>query len=84
MPQQDTAHPTSKPANRTSNQKSFEQQWENVAEQFQESCAGQAEDFTHLMERVSEEVTRYCRHRPKVVALGLLGLGFMVGWKLKP
>ncbi len=80
MPQQNTSGQTS----HSSGQKSFEQQWENVAEQFQESCAGQAEDFTHLMEHVSEEFTRYCRQRPKVVALGLLGLGFMVGWKLKP
>jgi hypothetical protein len=63
---------------------SVEETWEKVTERVQSECAAQTQDFTHLMERVGHELTQYCEHRPKVVALGLIALGFIVGWRMKP
>jgi len=33
---------------------------------------------------ISEYVREYAREKPEVVALWCLGIGFVLGWKLKP
>lgn len=33
---------------------------------------------------LSERVREYVREKPEVVALWCLGIGFVLGWKLKP
>lgn len=42
------------------------------------------EDFQTFVDDVSSSVTTYCRKRPGVAACMLFGLGFYVGWKMKP
>jgi hypothetical protein len=42
------------------------------------------EDFAELVSNVSDAVQRYYAARPGVAAATLFGLGFFVGWKLKP
>ncbi len=42
------------------------------------------EDFYDMVAEVSSSCQRYCLRRPRVVAGALLGLGFVLGWKLKP
>lgn len=42
------------------------------------------EDFAELVSNVSDAVQRYYSARPGVAAATLFGLGFFVGWKLKP
>jgi hypothetical protein len=37
-----------------------------------------------LVEDLMAYVGRYARERPQTVALACLGLGFILGWKLKP
>lgn len=34
--------------------------------------------------KISEFLKEYARERPEVVALWCFGIGFIVGWKLKP
>lgn len=42
------------------------------------------EDFYGLVSEVSTSCQRYCASRPRVVAGVIFGLGFIIGWKLKP
>lgn len=42
------------------------------------------EDFQSFVDEVGSSVTTYCRKRPGVAACMLFGLGFYVGWKIKP
>ncbi len=42
------------------------------------------EDFYDLVSEVSTSCQRYCASRPRVVAGAIFGLGFIIGWKLKP
>jgi len=42
------------------------------------------EDFYDMISDVSKSVSDYCVKRPKVAALGLLTVGFFLGWKIKP
>jgi hypothetical protein len=37
-----------------------------------------------MMEDLAAYFRRYARERPGTVALACLGLGFILGWKLKP
>lgn len=38
----------------------------------------------HPVEDLTEYLREYSRERPEAVALFCLGLGFVLGWKLKP
>jgi hypothetical protein len=38
----------------------------------------------HPLEDLAIYLKEYARERPEVVALTCLGLGFILGWKLKP
>jgi len=42
------------------------------------------EDFYDFVSEVSTSCQRYCGRRPRVVAGAIFGLGFILGWKLKP
>ncbi len=42
------------------------------------------EDFQSFVDEVGTSVSTYCRKRPGVAACMLFGLGFYVGWKIKP
>ena len=42
------------------------------------------EDFYDMVSEVSSSCQKYCMRRPRVVAAALFGLGFVLGWKLKP
>ncbi len=42
------------------------------------------EDFYDLVNEVSDAVQRYCVARPGVAAGVIFGVGFMLGWKLRP
>ncbi len=42
------------------------------------------EDFQTFIDEVGTSVSTYCRKRPGVAACLLFGLGFYVGWKIKP
>ncbi len=42
------------------------------------------EDFYGLISEVSSSCQKYCASRPRVVAGAIFGLGFIIGWKLKP
>ncbi len=72
----------------TSSQAASPRVKEAPVEQFkrhmEESCEEQQEDFGMLVERVGSAVCEYGRRRPGVVAAAILGLGFFVGWKVKP
>ncbi len=49
-----------------------------------ESRESTGEDFYDMISEVSTSCQRYCSRRPKVVAGVIFGLGFVLGWKLKP
>jgi hypothetical protein len=42
------------------------------------------EDFYDMVSEVTSSCQRYCQKRPKAIAGIIFGLGFMLGWKLKP
>jgi hypothetical protein len=42
------------------------------------------EDFYDFVSEISDSCQRYCVRRPRVVAGVIFGLGFVIGWKLKP
>ena len=48
------------------------------------TCESTGEDFCDLVAEVSSSCQRYCLRRPSVVAGALFGIGFVLGWKLKP
>ncbi len=56
-------------------------QW---SEQVIQTCDEQQEDFIKLADRCGDAICEYGRRQPGVAALAILGLGFFVGWKLKP
>jgi len=56
-------------------------QW---TEQVVEACEGQQEDLVKLVDRCGDAICEYGKRQPGVAALAVLGLGFFVGWKLKP
>ena len=43
-----------------------------------------AEDFEMLMNQVGSAAGEYCRKHPGVATLAILGVGFYLGWKVKP
>jgi hypothetical protein len=43
-----------------------------------------AEQLPSPTEKLLEYFTEYARERPEVVALWAFGIGFVLGWKLKP
>jgi hypothetical protein len=44
----------------------------------------QSEDGMKPMADIVEYFQEYARERPEVVALWCFGIGFVLGWKLKP
>lgn len=44
----------------------------------------QFDDITAVADQVSRTFKRYAQERPDVVALWCLGIGFVLGWKMKP
>lgn len=42
------------------------------------------EDATEVVSDVVEYLREYAREKPEVAALWCLGIGFVLGWKLKP
>ncbi len=42
------------------------------------------DDVPSLVNTVTESFQEYARQRPDVVALWCFGIGFVLGWKLKP
>lgn len=46
--------------------------------------AGDVDDLAAVVSQVSRTFKRYARERPDVVALWCLGIGFVVGWRVKP
>lgn len=38
----------------------------------------------HPAHDIAQHVREYAREKPEVVALWCLGIGFVLGWKLKP
>jgi hypothetical protein len=45
--------------------------------------ASQHKDM-HLLNDLMEHVRDYAKEKPETVALWCLGIGFVLGWKLKP
>ena len=45
---------------------------------------GSAEPLPNPTEKLMEYFREYARERPEVVALWAFGIGFILGWKLKP
>jgi hypothetical protein len=39
---------------------------------------------THIIDDLVEYLTEYAREKPEIAALWCVGIGFMLGWKLKP
>lgn len=71
----------SRTASKTQSTPSRLEQW---TEQVAEACEGQQEDFVKLVDRCGDAICDYGKRQPGVAALAILGLGFFVGWKLKP
>ncbi len=44
----------------------------------------QTEQELHPLEDALEYLRAYARERPEVLALTCFGIGFILGWKLKP
>ena len=65
-------------------EKPIEQFTGKRTENMVESCEDQQEDFGALVERVGTALCDYGRRRPGVAVAAILGLGFFVGWKIKP
>jgi hypothetical protein len=51
-------------------------------ERERESSSGK--DQRHPVDDLVEYVVSYARQKPEVAALWCLGIGFVLGWKLKP
>jgi hypothetical protein len=47
------------------------------------SLQTQAEPFSHLMENTLESIENYGRENPWSFGLWMMGIGFVLGWKLK-
>ncbi len=49
-------------------------------------CCGDERQQSHLSpsEDLMNYLREYAREKPEVVALWCLGIGFVLGWKLKP
>jgi hypothetical protein len=43
-----------------------------------------AESQMQIIEDLTQYLQRYARERPQTAALVCLGIGFILGWKLKP
>jgi hypothetical protein len=43
-----------------------------------------AKDDRHPVDDLVDYVVGYAREKPEVAALWCLGIGFVLGWKLKP
>ena len=41
-------------------------------------------DFSHIQEDLVHYLTKYARENPGYAALTCLGIGFVLGWRLKP
>ena len=51
---------------------------------FEESSPGQTpEPFSHLMENTLDSIESYRREKPWSFGLWMMGVGFVLGWKLK-
>lgn len=48
------------------------------------SQSGEFQQELHPMDDLLEYFKEYTRERPEVVALWCFGIGFVLGWKLKP
>ncbi len=49
-----------------------------------ESSSDKDKDQRHPVDDLVEYVVSYARQKPDVAALWCLGIGFVLGWKLKP
>jgi hypothetical protein len=49
-----------------------------------ESSNGAANDMRSLAQTVGDSLKEYARENPGAAALWCLGIGFVLGWKLKP
>ena len=59
----------------------------NTAESVHPQSQPQAqhvEDISVVATQVKETFKEYARERPDVVALWCVGIGFVLGWKMKP
>lgn len=52
----------------------------NVREEFHQPAAGEFAPGHDIVEYLKE----YAREKPEVAALWCFGIGFILGWKLKP
>lgn len=55
-----------------------------AANELAADCSALQEDFQTFVDEVGASVSTYCRKRPGVAACILFGLGFYMGWKIKP
>jgi hypothetical protein len=61
-----------------------------IVMEYTEDVGYRAEPHTHLanelrpLEDAFEYLRAYARERPEVMALACFGIGFVLGWKLKP
>lgn len=53
-------------------------------QQSQQRGGGQAENAMQPFDDMYKYFQEYARERPDVVALWCFGIGFVLGWKLKP
>ncbi len=56
----------------------------NAKQQLEESAHDTVEDTRQASHDLVEYVTEYARENPGTVALWCLGIGFVLGWKMKP
>jgi len=52
--------------------------------QYGSSERSQEQQLQQPTEKLMEYFTEYARERPEIVALWAFGIGFVLGWKLKP
>jgi len=56
----------------------------NAKERVEESVQETAEDARQLTNDFVDYLTEYARENPGTAALWCLGIGFVLGWKMKP
>jgi hypothetical protein len=57
---------------------------QNSRRQVEQSAEDSAQDVKEMSHDIVEYLTDYAREKPGTAALWCLGIGFVLGWKLKP